>query len=172
VANKKPLIYIDSCCFTELATFDRFAILKDADRLNDVRALRDILDAHLAGELEVFTSTISISECQYVKDPADPQNKAVFDEEVRSLFRSLLMSGKFAFLVQDTVLVAEQAVNLRWVHGMSFGGADAMHLASALAAGCVEFLTFDGSGGKKGILSFASELFETFGIKAIRPRDS
>jgi len=32
---------------------------------------------------------------------------------------------------------------LRWVHGLRFGGADAIHLASAMELKCDEFLTWD-----------------------------
>jgi hypothetical protein len=71
--------------------------------------------------------------------------------------------------VQDTPLVAEQAVNLRWTHNLAFGGADALHIASALASRCEEFLTFDG-GKKKGILNSAQELFDIFGLNVIRPQ--
>jgi hypothetical protein len=102
VATKKPQVYIDSCCFTELATFDRFSKVRDPDRLKDLRFIRALLESHLAGEVEVYTSTLSVAECQYVQDAADTTQNKVFDDEVRALFRSTLMSGRFAYLVQDS----------------------------------------------------------------------
>jgi hypothetical protein len=63
-------------------------------------------------------------------------------------------------------------VNLRWAHKLAFSGADAVHIASAIASGCVEFLTFDGDGKGKGILGNAPLLLEVFGLRAITPRHS
>ncbi len=40
-------------------------------------------------------------------------------------------------------LVAEKARNLRWVHSLVFGGADSVHIASAMELKCDEFLTWD-----------------------------
>jgi len=124
---------MDSCCFIELALQ---AIGKnDATRDDDLWHLKELLNAAFDEEIEVLTSTLSIAECAHAKGD--------ISEDVKSLFKKFLTSGRYVFLVQDTVLVAEKARNLRWVHGMAFGGADSIHLASALELKCEEFLTWD-----------------------------
>jgi hypothetical protein len=125
---------MDSCCFIELALH---AIGEsETPRDNDVWYLKQLLNAALAEEIEVLTSTLSIAECQHAH--------GTVSEEVKALFKRFLTSGHYVFLVQDTVLVAEKARNLRWVHGLCFAGADSIHLASAMELRCNEFLTFDG----------------------------
>ena len=83
------------------------------------------------------------------------------------MFRDMLTSGQYVILVQDSVLIGEQARDLLWVHGISLKGADAVHVASAVAAGCSEFVTFD-----SGVTSKASELNAVFGLKIVAPRES
>jgi hypothetical protein len=124
---------MDSCCFIELAL--REIGKNEMGRENDVWYIKQLLDAAHDEEIEVLTSTLSIAECQHAKGD--------ISDNVKTLFRKLLTSGKYVFLVQDTVLVAEKARNLRWVHGLTFGGADSIHLASAMELKCEEFLTWD-----------------------------
>jgi hypothetical protein len=124
---------MDACCFIELALQ---AIGKnDADRENDLWFLKNLLNAAFDEEVEVLTSTLSIAECAHAKGDVG--------DDVKSLFKRFLTSGRYILLVQDSVLVAEKARNLRWVHGLSFGGADSIHLASAMELKCEEFLTWD-----------------------------
>ena len=124
---------MDSCCFIELALQE---IGKhEADREDDLWHLKALLNASLDGEIEAFTSTLSIAECVSAKGDVS--------DDVKSLFKRLLTSGRYLFLIQDSVLVAERARNLRWAHGLNFSGADAVHIASALELKCDEFLTWD-----------------------------
>jgi predicted nucleic acid-binding protein len=124
---------MDACCFIELALQ---TIRKNGmDREDDLWFLKELLNAAYDGEIEVLTSTLSIAECAHAKGDVS--------DDVKSLFRRFLTSGRYVFLVQDSVLVAEKARNLRWVHDLSFGGADSIHLASALELKCEEFLTWD-----------------------------
>jgi predicted nucleic acid-binding protein len=124
---------MDACCFIELALH---AVGKnEADRDNDLWFLKELLNAASDEEIEVLTSTLSIAECAHAKGDVS--------DDVKSLFKRFLTSGRYVLLVQDSVLVAEKARNLRWVHGLSFGGADSIHLASALELRCDEFLTWD-----------------------------
>ena len=53
------------------------------------------------------------------------------------------MSGQYLQLVQMTPFMATDARDLRWTHGIKLGGADAVHVASALAMKCEEFLSCD-----------------------------
>jgi hypothetical protein len=124
---------MDSCCFIELALESLGK--SDAERQNDLWFLKELLNAAFDQEIEVLTSTLSIAECSHAKGDVS--------EDVKSLFRRLLTSGRYVFLIQDSVLVAEKARNLRWAHGLSFGGADSIHIASAMELRCDEFLTWD-----------------------------
>ena len=124
---------MDSCCFIELAC--HVIGKSETGRDNDIWFLKQLLNAALDGETEILTSTLSIAECQHAKSD--------ISDDVKSLFKRFLTSGQYVLLVQDSVLVAEKARNLRWVHGLSFSGADPIHLASAMELKCEEFLTFD-----------------------------
>src|SRR5947208_2192260 len=95
-----------------------------------------MLRASRDGKVEVLTSTLSIAECTHAGGN--------YSEDVRNLFRKVLTSGQYVILIQDTILVAERARDLRWVHNVSFKGADSIHIASALDQNCGEFVTFDG----------------------------
>ena len=125
---------MDSCCFIELAIHAEN--VGDQAREDDVWHLTQLLKAAHDEEIEVFTSTVSIAECQHAK--------GTISDDIKSLFRRLLTSGRYIFLIQDTVLVAEKARNLCWVHGLHFSGVDSIHIASAMELRCDEFLTFDG----------------------------
>lgn len=107
----------------------------DTGRDNDLWFLKELLNAARDEQIEVLTSTLSIAECAHAKGDVN--------DDVKSLFKRFLTSGRYVFLVQDSVLVAEKARDLRWAHGLCFGGADAIHLASAMELKCDEFLTWD-----------------------------
>ena len=124
---------MDSCCFIELAC--HVIGKSEPERDNDIWFLKQLLNAALDGEIEILTSTLSIAECQHAKGD--------ISDDVKSLFKKFLTSGQYVLLVQDSILVAEKARNLRWVHGLSFSGADSIHLASAMELKCEEFLTWD-----------------------------
>src|SRR5208282_5924774 len=129
----KPKVYMDSCCFIELAL--ESVGKHDTDRDNDLWFLKELLNASRDEQIEVLTSTLSIAECAHAKGEVS--------DDVKSLFKRFLTSGRYVFLVQDSILVAEKARDLRWAHGLCFGGADAIHLASAMELKCNEFLTWD-----------------------------
>jgi hypothetical protein len=124
---------MDSCCFIELAL--QSVGKHEVERENDLWFLKELLNAGFDEEIEVLTSTLSIAECAHAKGDVS--------EDVKTLFKKFLTSGRYVFLVQDSVLVAERARNLRWVHGLSFGGEDAIHIASSMELKCDEFLTWD-----------------------------
>ena len=129
----KPRVYIDSCCFIELAL--QSIGKHKTERDDDLWHLKALFDAALDEKIELLTSTLSIAECTHAGGDVS--------EDVKTLFKRLLTSGRFVLLVQDSVLVAERARNLRWAHGLSFSGADAIHIASAMEMKCDEFLTWD-----------------------------
>lgn len=153
----KPKVYVDSSCFIDMAKQNVGVLPKERD--NDVWFCKKLLEAHRDGKLEICTAILTIAECQH----AD----GICDEKVQRLFKSILTSGQFVFLVQDTILIATRARELRWIHNLSFGGADAIHLASALEIPCAEFITND----IEHFLSRAQEIVK-LGIRVIPPHQT
>jgi len=129
----KPRVYTDSCCFIELAL--QSIGKHKSERENDLWHLKALFDAAFDEKIELLTATLSIAECSHANGDVS--------DDIKSLFKRLLTSGRYILLVQDTVLVAERARNLRWAHGLTFRGADAIHIASAMEMKCDEFLTWD-----------------------------
>jgi len=74
---------------------------------------------------------------------------------VKSEFTRLLMSGQYVRLVQLTPFIAVDARDLRWTHGIALRGADSIHVASALAMQCEEFLSANGRLNKLNSVSVA-----------------
>ncbi len=128
-------IYLDACCFIDMVK-ETVGHALSGDRKADVWFLKQITQACRDGELNVYTSVISIAECTH----ADGDMSAA----VKARFEALLMSGQYVKLVQPTPFIAMDARDLRWRHGLSLRGADAIHVASALDRKCEEFITTDG----------------------------
>lgn len=129
----KPKVYMDSTCFIDMAKQAVGVLPKERDK--NIWFCKKLLEAHRDGNLEISTAILTVAECQHADN--------ICDDQVQRLFKSILTSGQFVSLVQDTILVAERARDLRWIHKLSFKGADAIHLASALEIHCVEFITMD-----------------------------
>ncbi len=99
-AGVKPAVYMDTCCFIDMAKQKVGALPTDRD--NDVWHCRKLLEAARDGHVVVFTSTLTIAECQHCGDGTAPR-------AVRELYHRLLMSGQFVVLVQVTPFVAAEA---------------------------------------------------------------
>jgi predicted nucleic acid-binding protein len=136
----EPRQYMDSCSFIDMAK-EQFGKQATATE-DDLWHLRKLMEAAKNGELEIYTSTLTVAECTHISGPNDPRLEV--PEEVKLLFKKMLTSGQVVKLVQDTILVAERARNLLWEQGLYFRGADAIHVASALEAKCTELITTDG----------------------------
>ncbi len=137
-----PRIYADANVIIELGKKARNWHTPGRD--NDIWFFQQILRASEDQLLEVYTSSISLSECSHIKDTSDPsQHKVVYDQQVQDFFRNLLCSGTLIKLVQDSVFVAEAGRDLLWKHNLCLRGMDAIHVASAIDAGCKELLTWD-----------------------------
>ena len=135
-------VYIDTCCFIDLV---RVAIGKAAttDKENDVWHVKKLLEAHRDGEVQIFTSSLTIAECRH-------GGEGEVTPEVKSQFSRLLMSGQYVRLVQMTPFIAQDARDLTWAHGIALKGADSVHVASAIDRKCEELLTGDGRLGRLG----------------------
>lgn len=130
-------IYVDSCCFIDLVKTNIGKMLSD-DKEHDVWFLKRLLEAHRDGEVFVCTSVLTIAECRHAGEDD-------VTEAVKSLFNRFLTSGQYLRLVQLTPFTAQDARDLRWVHGISgLRGPDSIHIASALEMKCEEFLSCDG----------------------------
>ena len=132
--NNLPRVYLDACCFIEAIAWERGK--GNPDRKDDIWFIGKLFTAAIDGKVEILTSTLSIAECTHIE--------GALDEEIKQGFRRLLTSGQYVLLIQDTVLVAEHARSLRWVHEVNLRGPDSVHVASAISEGCGEFWTFDG----------------------------
>jgi hypothetical protein len=129
-------LYIDSCCFIDMVKIGVGKTLTE-DREQDVWFLKRLLEANRDGEVQIFSSTLTIAECTHVGD-----NK--LSDGVKSQFSRLLTSGQYLRLVQLTPFIAESARDLRWEKGINLKGADSIHAASDLEMHCEEFLTSNG----------------------------
>ncbi len=156
----KPRIYVDACPIIDLVKH-RLGMHSTDDRQKDAWFTDRLIQAAKQQKVELFTSTLTLAECTHVQD----QRK---DKEAQPFFIGVLASGKSGFaLVQPSVMIAEQARNLRWLHGLALKGADAIHTASALAMKCDEFITTD----DKGLLKRA-EALATLNLRVCRPSDT
>ena len=152
-------IYLDACCFIDMVK-EAVGQTLAADRTADVWYLKQITQACRDGELDVFTSVISIAECTH----ADGDMSA----RVKTSFEFLLMSGQYVKLVQPTPFIATDARDLRWRHNISLRGADAIHVASALDRKCEEFITTDEQAKKMA----AKATLLTLGLRVIRASET
>lgn len=143
----KVSVYMDACCFIDLAAM-KLDLETEAGRENHIYFCRKLLEAARAKEALVYTSFATIVECGHVVDLSRPSGQQkIWTPEVQRLFRGLLQSGSSGVLpVATTPLVTERALDLKWKHNITCRAMDALHLASALKAGCTHFITTDNFG--------------------------
>lgn len=154
-------IYVDANIIIEAAK-QRYDT-HDKTRENDLWTFEQMLQAAEDGELELYTSSISIAECTHVDGSAD--------ESTQQFFRRFLSAGSLIKLAQDSIFVAEKARDLRWDHDVRLSGMDAIHAATALDAGCKEMISWDGGiAGTK--LAEAVPKLKALGLWVIAPSDS
>src|SRR5213593_3953082 len=157
--SDKPKVYVESDPLIDLVKI-KVGVPPKSGGEKDVWFVERILEAARAGELEVFTSTLSIAECTHVSDPAKL-------DRAKPFFVGLLASGKSGIqLIQTTLSVVERARNLRWFNAVNLSGADSIHVASALHLRCDELLTGDGK-----ILGLASTI-EPMGLRVCHPSET
>src|SRR5690606_20789210 len=91
------------------------------------------------------------------------------DENIQRLFRAMLTSGRGGVIpYQADYFVMERARDLRWKHSITLKPADSIHVATALEAGCDEFITWDGV-NKRASPVKAAPLLAKFGLSVITP---
>ncbi|OGO35298.1 MAG: hypothetical protein A2Z03_07750 [Chloroflexi bacterium RBG_16_56_8] len=157
----KPAIYVDSSCFIEYAKHQR-GISISSDREKDIWILNRVLKAAKNGDIELYTSVMTVVECLHAGD------KNNIPAEAKRLFKSILTSGHVLKLVQVDIFIAERARDLHWEHGINVKRIDAIHAASAIEMECCEFLTFD----FKRKYPESKKKLEEMGIKVLMPSES
>lgn len=112
-------------------------------------------------EIEIVTSIITIAECKRGIREKSP------NEKTKDLIRSVLTSGAILQLSEVTLSIVEKARDLDWEHGYCFGGADGIHVATAIATNCKELLTAD-----RMIKKIDDFNEKGFGVKIIKPHET
>ncbi len=71
-----PRIYLDACCFIDMAkqAVGRLPGERDAD----VWYVRKLLEARRDGEIDIYTSVLSIAECTHADGNMSPDVRDVF----------------------------------------------------------------------------------------------
>lgn len=154
-------VYVDSCCFIDMVRVD-IGLRSDGDRELDVWYLKRLLEANRDREVDIFTSTLAIAECMHVGEQD-------VSADVKSRFDRLLLSGQYVKLVQVTPFIAQDARDLRWVHGIAVSGADGLHVASAISMKCEEFISADKRLSRA--MKYRDSLFK-LGISPVSGRDT
>jgi hypothetical protein len=145
MAANKPRVYIDACYYIDLAKGVHASAL-DPGRQQHIPYIENLFIAANDGDIEVWASTMILSECLAVE-----KGQQIIPEAVQQTFTKLLTSGNTVKLAAVDYFIAERARDLRWVDGIQCGGgADMVHVATALILGCVEFIT---TNRKRGPLS-------------------
>jgi predicted nucleic acid-binding protein len=146
-----PRLYFDTCCFLDMLQHG-LKISPKPDRAPHVAFCKMFLEAARSGDVEVYTSTLTVAECVCVTDESDPSNhKRILTPEVKRLIDGMIMSARSGVMpLQPTPGIVKAARDLEWVHGARFTPMDSLHVASALAAKCDYFITTDGKLDSKG----------------------
>lgn len=133
-----PRVYIDACYYIDVAR-GKSAKPLDAGRDLHLPYVEKLLLAAQAGDIEIWASTLIITECL-----ATEKNEGAIPQATRDMFVSLLTSGSAVKLQAVDLFIAERARDLRWVHDINCGrSADTVHVATALELGCEEFISAD-----------------------------
>ncbi len=141
MANKSKLkVYFDTTCFIDAAQH-QMGVSQNKIIEAQVWFYKKMLEASRAGDIEVFTSMLTVTEALFIRD--DDDNK-VHNEEVKRLFKGLLTSGKGGVtLIQPHLRIVLRARDFRWKDGVNLKPYDSVHLACALDRQCSEFITTD-----------------------------
>src|SRR5690348_11699840 len=122
-----PRLYFDACAFIETAK-GRFQKGQTADRAAEADMCHRILKAARDGELQVYTSTLTVAEVVHVGD-------VPVADDVKKYLERLLLSGRDGVLaVEPSPFIVELARDLTWQHGIKASAIDRIHIASAILA--------------------------------------
>jgi len=137
-----PNIYFDACAFIEIAK-GQFSVAQSPDRVAETKACRQLLTLARNGEIQIYTSTLTIAEAVHIGD-VPPK------EEAQKFLERLVLSGRDGvIMVSPDPFIVEMARDLTWKNGIAGGVADRIHIASALHAKCDEMISVDGKLAKR-----------------------
>jgi len=127
-------LYWDACVFLAL-------INENEDRIPTIRAILDDADV---GNVEIFTSYLTITEVAY----AESEKKSVLlDEKIQERIGKLWLPPSPIKLVEINpfvILGAKDLIREAIAGGFPLKPADAIHLATATRMAVEEFHTYDG----------------------------
>jgi predicted nucleic acid-binding protein len=132
----KPCAYVDSGSIIDAVKKDVGVL--PTDREADVWYLKKLLTAAKNGDVILYTSFLSTAECVAIE-----MGQSQVPQAAQDAFKRLLLSGQYFRLVTPTPQTSITVQEFRWKHGLVIGGADAIHLASALETNCQEFISTD-----------------------------
>ena len=162
-----PAVYMDTCCFIDTVKYAKKLNIASGQE-KDIWTAQQFLYAARDREIKIYTSSLTTAEFIGVRESKkDPIN---IDDETQRLIGAILGSGISGVIpVQPDYFVVKAARDLAWKHGFSaVKPMDRMHLATALAVSCIEFLTTDhrlASPARKAMLS-------KLGLRICNPNDS
>lgn len=150
-----PRLYIDTSVLID-AIKAKFAGLPISE---DIEFTYLLLNAAKNGDIEIFTSLLTVAECRRDENLKPPK------ENVKQYIRELLLSETVIQIIEVTQSIVESARDLDWQHGIFFGGADAVHVATAIKMQCKELLATD-----EPMLKRSDKLLQAnLGVKLIKP---
>lgn len=130
---------MDACCYIDLVQQQNGHPLVTS-RNDHIWYCRKFLDAAMGKDIEVYGSTLLVSECTAIRNR---KNEKVLTDQVKSSFRAMLLSGKPVVPVQPTPKIIDRARDLSWVDGLGVASIDAIHIATAIIQNCDAFITTD-----------------------------
>ena len=164
----EPKIYLDACCFIDLAKQSK-AIALTPEKTDGAWFSARLLEASRDSKIKIYTSGFTQVECIGVKEKDEANSPMIFDAEVRRLFESILSSGKSGVIpVEPGYFITKAARDLYWDHGVFCKPPDRLHLATAISVGCSEFLTVDGRINQ----TQRKLVLKNFGLSVISPRET
>lgn len=135
-SKNKDRVYMDSCCFIDMAKMAVNEKALEQNRKDDVWYLKRLCDASLNGDIQIITSTLTIAECLHAGD-------GFIDDAVKDLFERYLTSGRVVLPMAAGYFVSIDARDLYWKYQILLSGADSLHVATAIKSGCLEFISTD-----------------------------
>jgi len=94
IMNDKVKIYLDACCYIDLVQ-QRSGYPLASNEFNDhAWYCRRFLDAAIGNDIEVYGSTLLVTECTAIHKMNGGTKDRILTDQVKSSFRSILLAGK------------------------------------------------------------------------------
>ena len=125
---------------------------------------KSFLDAARSKDIEIVGSTLLVAECTAVRDH---HRAKILTDEVKAVFRALLMGGNPVVPIQPTPKILDRARDLSWADGFNFQSMDSIHLATAISHALFPAIRGDANNDQQALPVgvFAAQA----GMDAVRP---